>query len=96
MVDRSLPADRYQTAERQLRSSRVHRVPINSGFVKGEPQEKLVDRLVREAMEAGEFDDLPGTGKPIAGAGTSDDEYWWFRDWVRRNQIDPDRPQSES
>jgi hypothetical protein len=47
-------------------------------------------------MQAGEFDDLPGTGKPIAGAGTTDDEYWWFRDWVRRNQIDPDRPQAES
>jgi hypothetical protein len=57
--------------------------------VKGEPQEKLVDRLIREAMESGEFDDLPGAGKPISGAGTTDDEYWWFRDWVRRNRIDP-------
>ncbi|MEE8376204.1 MAG: DUF1992 domain-containing protein [Acidimicrobiia bacterium] len=64
--------------------------------MKGEPQEKLVDRLIREAMQAGEFDDLPGAGKPISGAGTTDDEYWWFRDWVKRNQIDPDRPQDES
>ncbi len=66
------------------------------GPVKGERHEKLVDRLVREAMESGEFDDLPGVGKPIPGAGTTDDEYWWFRDWVKRNQIDPDRPRDES
>ncbi|MEE8407515.1 MAG: DUF1992 domain-containing protein [Acidimicrobiia bacterium] len=64
--------------------------------MKGEPQEKLVDRLIREAMESGEFDDLPGAGKPISGAGTTDDAYWWFRAWVKRNQIDPNRPQSES
>lgn len=27
--------------------------------------ESLVDRQIREAMEAGEFEDLPGLGKPI-------------------------------
>jgi len=65
------------------------------GFVQDEPQE-LVDRLIREAMDAGEFDDLPGVGKPIPGAGGTDDEYWWFRDWVKRNQINPDRPGEEN
>jgi hypothetical protein len=27
--------------------------------------EKVVETLIREAMERGEFDNLPGTGKPI-------------------------------
>jgi DnaJ homolog subfamily C member 28 len=27
--------------------------------------EPLIDRLVRESMERGEFDDLPGSGQPI-------------------------------
>jgi DnaJ family protein C protein 28 len=27
--------------------------------------EPLIDRLIRESMERGEFDDLPGTGQPI-------------------------------
>ena len=27
--------------------------------------EPLVDKMIREAMERGEFDDLPGTGQPI-------------------------------
>ncbi len=56
----------------------------------GEPVEKHVDRLIREAMERGEFDDLPGKGKPIPGAGIKDDEYWWFRRWVKRNREDAD------
>jgi hypothetical protein len=43
-------------------------------------------------MESGEFDDLPGVGKPIPGAGKPDDEYWWFRNWVKRNKINPDHP----
>lgn len=55
--------------------------------MKNEPQEHLADRLIREAVESGEFDDLPGAGKPISGAGTVDDEYWWVREWVRRNRI---------
>ena len=27
--------------------------------------ERLVDKLIRESMERGEFDDLPGSGEPI-------------------------------
>ncbi len=44
------------------------------------------ERMIRKAMEAGDFDDLPGTGKPIPGAGTVDDELWWVRSWLKRNQ----------
>jgi hypothetical protein len=28
--------------------------------------ERIADRRIREAMERGEFDNLPGTGKPLA------------------------------
>ncbi len=61
----------------------------------GEPFESHVDRLLREAMERGDFDDLPGKGKPIPGAGTKDDEYWWLRKWVKRNFADPAKSESE-
>jgi hypothetical protein len=36
-------------------------------------------------MEAGEFDDLPGTGRPLPGAGVPDDDLWWVRGWLKRN-----------
>lgn len=48
--------------------------------------EPFVDRIIRGAMESGEFDDLPGQGQPIPGAGTVDDEMWWVRSWLERNR----------
>jgi hypothetical protein len=48
--------------------------------------ESLVERLIRDAEEAGEFVDLPGAGKPIPGAGRPDSEGWWIAEWVRRNR----------
>lgn len=48
--------------------------------------EPFVDRIVREAMESGEFDDLPGTGQPLPGRGKVDDQMWWVRSWLERNR----------
>jgi hypothetical protein len=46
--------------------------------------ETTVDRLLREAQERGEFDDLPGAGRPLPGYGGEYVEDWWVRDWLRR------------
>ena len=46
-----------------------------------------VERQIREAMARGEFDNLPGAGKPIPGIGQTDDELWWIRDKLRREQF---------
>lgn len=42
--------------------------------------------MIRESIERGEFENLPGAGEPIPGAGESDDELWWVRRWVTRNR----------
>jgi Domain of unknown function (DUF1992) len=49
--------------------------------------ESRIDRQIREAQERGEFDDLPGTGKPLPGFGEPYDENWWIKDLVRRENI---------
>lgn len=54
------------------------------------------DQLIREAMEAGEFDDLAGAGRPIPGAGTVDDEMWWVRAWLKRNRLPEDQEPKSS
>jgi Domain of unknown function (DUF1992) len=46
--------------------------------------ESSVDRQLREAQERGDFDNLPGAGKPLADAGREYDEDWWVKDWLRR------------
>jgi Domain of unknown function (DUF1992) len=53
-----------------------------------EGYESLPERLIREAIEAGEFDDLPGSGLPLPGAGVPDDELWWVRSWLRRKEAE--------
>lgn len=49
--------------------------------------ETWIERQIREAMERGEFDNLPGYGKPLPGLDGPDDELWWIRDKLRREQI---------
>ena len=50
-------------------------------------QATWVDLQVRQAMERGEFDDLPGTGKPIEDLGAEHDPDWWIKKLVEREQI---------
>lgn len=49
--------------------------------------ESWIDRQIRIAQERGEFDDLPGAGKPIPGAGKPDDPMWWVNQLIEREQI---------
>lgn len=49
--------------------------------------ESVVERQIRMAQERGEFDNLPGTGKPLPGRGGPDDELWWVKDYVRREGL---------
>lgn len=53
----------------------------------GQPFESWVDRQIREAQERGAFEDLPGKGKPIPGAGQPYDEMWWVKDKLRREDV---------
>lgn len=41
--------------------------------------ESWIDQVIRDGRERGEFDDLPGTGKPIADLNKPHDEMWWVR-----------------
>lgn len=50
--------------------------------------ESWVERQIREGMERGDLDDLPGTGKPIADIDRPHDELWWVRDKLRREQAE--------
>jgi hypothetical protein len=49
--------------------------------------ESWVDRQIREATERGEFNNLPGAGKPIPGAGQPYDELWWVKGLMRREGL---------
>jgi hypothetical protein len=53
----------------------------------GQPWETWIERQIRERMERGEFDDLPGAGKPFADLGAANDDAWWIKAKLRREGI---------
>jgi len=50
-------------------------------------QHTWVDLQVRQAIERGDFDDLPGAGKPIPDLGAQHDPDWWVKQLVERERI---------
>lgn len=70
------PAD--SAAEDDEEEAPVHRM---------EQQALWVDLQVRRAMERGDFDDLPGAGKPIKGLGGTHDPDWWVKGLIERERI---------
>ncbi len=48
--------------------------------------ESWVERVIREADQAGEFDDLPGHGKPIPRLDRPYEPTWWARTWMERER----------
>ncbi len=57
------------------------RKPANRNF------SDWVDDQIRDAQERGEFDDLPGKGKPLQGLDGSHDELWWVKQWLTREGV---------
>jgi Domain of unknown function (DUF1992) len=49
--------------------------------------ETWVERRIREATERGEFDNLPGAGKPIPDLDEPHDELWWVKGKLRRENF---------
>jgi len=50
--------------------------------------ETWVEHTIRQAQRRGEFDDLPGAGKPLAALEKPHDPDWWVRQLVRRENLD--------
>jgi len=50
-------------------------------------QQTWVDLQIRQAIERGDFDDLPGAGKPIEGLGEEHDPDWWIKRLIERENL---------
>src|SRR3954462_3239583 len=50
-------------------------------------QHEWVDLQIKQAMERGDFDTLPGAGKPIKNLGTQHDPDWWIKQLIEREKI---------
>jgi hypothetical protein len=51
----------------------------------------VAENKIRAAIEAGEFDNLPGFGQPSALMDEPYDPHWWIRRKLQREQLLPPR-----
>jgi hypothetical protein len=58
-----------------------------AAFQRMQRQHEYVDLQIKQAMERGDFDDLPGAGKPIKNLGTQHDPNWWVKQLIEREKI---------
>ena len=47
----------------------------------------IVETAIQVAIRQGQFDDLPGAGKPIPGLGDHHDPDWWIRRKIERENL---------
>ncbi|MEZ5094006.1 DUF1992 domain-containing protein [Nocardioides sp.] len=68
--------------------ARDRRTGRSAAAARIEQQATWVDLQLRQAEARGDFDDLPGFGKPLEGLGTSPhDPDWWLKQLIEREQI---------
>lgn len=75
--------DRYRNPARE----RDDRTGRSAAAARIAQQSSWVDLQVRQAMERGEFDNLPGAGRPIEDLGSQHDPDWWIKKLVERENI---------
>lgn len=73
------PADK--SPERDARTGR------SAAAARIAQQQTWVEAQVRRAMERGDFDDLPGAGKPLPDLDRDHDPDWWLKKLVERERI---------
>jgi hypothetical protein len=94
--------ERRLREERRLRRAAVTAATQQPPPVEDEPEETdedaararrseqrtlWLDMKVRQAIERGDFDNLPGAGKPLPGLDGNHDPDWWLKKLIAREQI---------
>lgn len=52
-----------------------------------EQREQYIEVLIAQSIRRGDFDDLPGHGKPLPDLGEVRDPDWWIRRKIEREQL---------
>jgi Domain of unknown function (DUF1992) len=65
--------------------ARDSRTSERSAAARAREQARWVDLQVQRAIERGDFDDLPGAGKPLPPL--DDDPDWWLKRLIERERI---------
>jgi hypothetical protein len=88
MTKRRPPDSRLAAARYALdREVQDDEEPTDRGQISPDQRAQAVEIAIQQAMRRGEFDDLPGAGKPIADLGAVRDPDWWIRRKIERENL---------
>ena len=73
--------------EASQEKARDRRTGNSAAAARIQHQARWVDLQIQQAMARGEFDNLPGYGKPIKDLGATHDPDWWLKRLVERERI---------
>ena len=59
----------------------------HAGTPTGTERALYVETAIQQAIRRGDFDDLPGAGKPLEGLGGSHDPDWWIKRKIQTEQL---------
>ncbi|MGN6425473.1 MAG: DUF1992 domain-containing protein [Leifsonia sp.] len=59
----------------------------NAGQPTMDQRAHVIENAIQQAIRRGEFDDLPGAGKPLQGLTGTHDPDWWIRRKIEREQL---------
>jgi hypothetical protein len=84
--DARLEAVRYRLRrDAQERGEEVEEA--NAGQPTMDQRAHVIENAIQQAIRRGEFDDLPGAGKPLPGLTGTHDPDWWIRRKIEREQL---------
>jgi len=84
--DARLEAVRYRLRrDAQERGEEVEEP--NAGQPTMDQRAHVIENAIQQAIRRGEFDDLPGAGKPLPGLTGTHDPDWWIRRKIEREQL---------
>lgn len=67
--------------------SSLHNAPMSQDRLTRRAIQLISENRIQQAIEEGQFDNLPGTGKPIPDIDEPYDPMWWVKQWVRREKL---------
>jgi hypothetical protein len=85
--DSRLAAARYGVERSAAEEQADDDAPADSGQPTPEQRGQAVEIAIQQAMRRGDFDGLPGTGRPLQDLGGVRDPDWWIRRKIERENL---------
>ncbi|KQQ67328.1 DUF1992 domain-containing protein [Microbacterium sp. Leaf320] len=87
MTDPREAAARYRARQQSDGSEEDAESGTAPGIAAATDRAAFIETAIQVAIRRGDFDDLPGAGKPLEGLGTHHDPDWWIRRKIEQENL---------